>query len=90
MSGGHFDYDQYKIGCIVDSIEQIIQNNKNLKEPEIPFSDEVLSKFKEGIKVLRIAQIYAQYIDWLLEGDLSEESFLEMLQNDIITKTEER
>ena len=28
MSGGHFDYNQYKIGYIADSIESIIEKNR--------------------------------------------------------------
>ena len=28
MSGGHFDYDQYKIEQIADSIERVIAGNK--------------------------------------------------------------
>ena len=28
MSGGHFDYDQYKIEQIADSIERVIKGNK--------------------------------------------------------------
>ena len=27
MSGGRFDYDQYKIGYIADEIEKIIERN---------------------------------------------------------------
>jgi len=34
MSGGHFDYDQYKIRQIADSVEQIIINNGREKTPE--------------------------------------------------------
>jgi len=28
MSGGHFDYEQYKLEQIADSIERIIEGNK--------------------------------------------------------------
>jgi len=34
MSGGHFDYDQYKIGYIADSIEKLIENNGREKTKE--------------------------------------------------------
>lgn len=34
MSGGHFDYDQYKIGYIADSIERLIENNGRKKTKE--------------------------------------------------------
>jgi hypothetical protein len=34
MSGGHFDYDQYKIGYIADSIESQIERNGRRKTKE--------------------------------------------------------
>ena len=34
MSGGHFDYDQYKIGYIADSIERLIERNGRKKTKE--------------------------------------------------------
>ena len=34
MSGGHFDYDQYKIGYMADSIEKLIERNGREKTKE--------------------------------------------------------
>ena len=105
MSGGHFDYAQYRIAEIADEVEKIIRKNgkkkskEELKEtswrdpnwykkyPEdlyhYKYSDEVIEKFKEGFKILRQAEIYAQRIDWLLSGDDDEETFLERLKEDL-------
>jgi hypothetical protein len=105
MSGGAFNYDQYKIGYMVDQIEEIVVKNgvektrEELKEeswrdpdwyekyPEdlfhYKYPDEVIEKMKEGIEVLKRAQIYAQRIDWLLSGDDGEESFLKRLEEDL-------
>ena len=105
MSGGAFDYNQYKIGYIIEEIEEVINDNgrKKTKEelkqevwrdpnwykkyPEdlfhYKYSDEVIDKMKEGIEVLKRAQIYAQRIDWLLSGDDGEESFLRRLEEDL-------
>lgn len=105
MSGGHFNYDQYKIGYIADEIEQIIRTSgkpktkEELKEeswrdpdwydkyPEdlyhYKYPDEVIQKFKEGIKIIRLAEIYAHRIDWLISGDDGEETFLKRLEGDI-------
>ena len=47
------------------------------------YSEEVLNKFKEAVKYLRIAQVYAQRIDWYLSGDDGEESFFERLEEDL-------
>ena len=93
MSGGKFSYNQYKIGEIADSIEDIINKN-NIQKPKedrhyldneyyYDFSDEVIEKFKEGLNILRKAQVYAQRIDWLVSYDDSEESFFERLEEDL-------
>ena len=47
------------------------------------YPDEVIEKFKEGVELLRKAQIYAHRIDWLLSGDDSEETFLRRLKDDL-------
>lgn len=101
MSGGHFDYDQYKIDQIANDVEQVIlQNGKEIPYKDLDdwqkrdydrnnppkyydFPPEVIEKFKEGLKVLRKAYIYAQRIDWLLSGDDGEENFLERLKEDL-------
>lgn len=50
------------------------------------YPDEVIEKFKEGVEILRKAQIYAHRIDYLLSSDDGEESFLERLEEDLKTK----
>ena len=47
------------------------------------YPDEVIEKFKEGLEILRKAEVYAQRIDWLISGDDGEESFLERLKEDL-------
>lgn len=47
------------------------------------YHDEVIEKFKEAVKFLKIAEVYAHRIDWLLSGDDGEESFLERLDEDL-------
>ena len=105
MSGGAFNYDQYKIGYMVDQIEEIVVKNGVEKTPEdlkeegwrdpdwykkypedlfhYKYPDEVIEKMKEGIEVLKSAQIYAHRIDWLLSGDDGEESFLRRLEEEL-------
>ena len=77
MSGGHFDYNQYKIREIKDSIEQFIVDN------DYNFLNSVLDEFKKGVKILAKAEIYVQRIDWLLSGDDGEETFLKRLREDL-------
>lgn len=92
MSGGHFDYKQYHIREIADSVEQIINNNGKKKNYKVSswedefyyeYPPEVIEKFKEGLGILRKAEIYAQRIDYLLSGDDSEESFFQRLEEDL-------
>lgn len=75
MSGGHFDYHQYRIREIAESVEDIIQNYE--------YPPEVLEKIKEGLDALKKAEIYAQRIDWLVSGDDGPEAFLERLKEDL-------
>ena len=85
MSGGTFDYMQYSLNEIANSIEKIIKQNDIEDEygHKIDFSQETLDKFKEGIALLRKAEVYAQRIDWLYAGDDGEETFHKRLEEDL-------
>ena len=89
MSGGHFNYKQYDIGHIADEVEQIIIDNDSTEEDEYGcskgcrFSPEIIDEFKQGLKILRQAQVYVQRIDWLVSGDDGPDSFLKRLQHDL-------
>lgn len=89
MSGGHFDYQQYRIGQIADQVEQLIRSNNDEElndwgQPKgYHFSERTLEEFRVGLRYLELAQIYAQRIDWLVSGDDSEDSFHERLLEDI-------
>ena len=89
MSGGHFNYKQYDIGHIADEVEQIIIDNDSNEEDEYGdiegyhFTPEIIDEFKQGLKILRQAQVYAQRIDWLVSGDDGLDSFLKRLQHDL-------
>jgi hypothetical protein len=89
MSGGYFNYDQYRIQYIADMIEQLILNNDSDKlDPyDYPigrhYSKETMVEFEVGLDYLRKAIIYAQRIDWLVSGDDGEETFHERLKNDL-------
>jgi len=89
MSGGYFDYNQYNIGRIADDVDGFIRNNEvtELDEYGTPrgrnYSPEVIAKFREALKLLRLAEVYAQRIDWLVSGDDTEQSFLQRLQEDL-------
>jgi hypothetical protein len=99
MSGGRFNYDQRRIGCIAEAIiDEINKSGRKKTRKELnseywlgdiqdPFHykypDEVIAKFKDAVNILNIAEVYAQRIDWLLSGDDGEESFIERLDEDL-------
>lgn len=89
MSGGHFDYDQYKISQIAESIESLIYKNDSQEKNEwgdsvgYGFSEETIAEFKKAVSVLKEAAVYAQRIDWLVSGDDGEETFHKRLKSDL-------
>lgn len=85
MSGGTFDYMQYRLYEIAQTIEHIIENNDKENEYgyKTQYSQQTLDKFKEGVKLLRQAEVYAQRIDWLYAGDDGEETFHQRLEEDL-------
>ena len=90
MSGGYFDYDQYRIGQIADQIEDLIFHNGHDEKDDYGcnrFSDyrpEIIDKFKTAVNILRIAQVYAQRVDWLVSGDDGEDCLLTRLKEDLM------
>lgn len=88
MSGGHFDYQQYRISQIADEIKLLIENNNSEpnewgKPVQQNYSPEVIDLFKDAVVCLRKAFIYAQRIDWLVSGDDGEKSFLIRLNEEL-------
>jgi len=89
MSGGYFDYEQYKIDRIADEVDQLIISNDSTELNDYGdtkghgFSPETIEQFKSGLQLLKMAAIYAQRIDWLVSGDDSEDSFLYRLECDL-------
>ena len=76
MSGGHFDYAQYKLQEIVEQIKDEL----NSDEYE---NDETFIEFRNAINTINKAYVYMQRIDWLLSGDDSEETFHDRLKNNL-------
>ena len=94
MSGGHFDYHQYKISNIADEIELYIDKCERKEKKDWGYTDkdgnyiqyiyeepeEVLNQFREAVKALRRAFVYAHEVDWYLSGDTGEDSFLKRVK----------
>ncbi len=77
MSGGHFDYAQYHIHHIAEQIEHIIETRQDYYSPE------TIAEFNKAVVLLNQAYIYAQRIDWLVEGDDMEEDFHRRLKEEL-------
>jgi len=90
MSGGYFDYDQFRIANIARNIEEVIRNEK---DPEFDgykhnLSEDTLKVFNDALTYLNISEMFAHRIDWLLSGDDGEETFHKRLLEDL-SKLEE-
>lgn len=81
MSGGHFNYDQYRLENICDSIEQLVVNNNS--EEGRGYSKDTIEAFEEALFFLRTALIYVQRIDWLVSDDDNEENFHRRLNQEL-------
>lgn len=47
------------------------------------YTDETIQIFKDAVKILRKAAVYAQRIDWLLSGDDGEDNLKERLKKEL-------
>lgn len=95
MSGGYFDYNQYRFDDVASEIERVIKEWEEKKEvhpDEIWREDklkwgyltpETIEEFRRGVDVIKRASTYAQRIDWLLSGDDGIESFHERLKEEL-------
>ena len=98
MAGGKFNYKQYEIGEISDKIEEVIQkNNKPIPKKDkwdygldphedgvyYDYSDEIIDVMKKAVEALKKAEIYANNLDWLLSGNIGEETFLKRIKEEL-------
>lgn len=96
MSGGGFDYNQYRIQEISDSIKDIIKESEKQTSQKGPdkeedddyinhyhFSPDIIQHMRDAVYVLEKAYIYAQRVDWLISADDDEDSFRERLKEEL-------
>ena len=82
MSGGHFDYVQFRMEDIATEIEELIYRNDSTEKDDFGedigyhYPSEIIKRFKEAAHTIRQAQEMAQRVDWLVSGDDGEESFM--------------
>ena len=89
MSGGHFEYQQYRIEDIAVAIDEMIGSNDDQSLDEWGqqrgdnYPPEILEKFREAAYTLRQAAEMVQRVDWLVSGDDGEESFLSRWEEEV-------
>lgn len=80
MSGGYFEYNQYRLVDIINSLDE----RENSIKPDEKF-DEVTEDLIQDTKVIALlAKIFLQRVDWLLSGDDSSGTFKERIKEDLL------
>jgi hypothetical protein len=81
MSGGHFDYQQYRLEDMASMIDDLIATNDStlLDNYGCPkgygYSPATIQRFKLTAHTLRQAAAMTQRVDWLVSGDDGEDDF---------------
>ena len=84
MSGGYFEYNQWKVEDLAEDIDRVIaRSNKFTDNPPdkdsyehcYVYTPETIAKFAQARDALMVAAKMAQRVDWLLSGDDGEETF---------------
>jgi hypothetical protein len=84
MSGGYLDYSDWDIRNLADQIDNEIDRNRSTEKGEYGddisqhFTENTMDKFREAVELLEKVSIMVNRIDYLLEGDDSEETFHEL------------
>ena len=93
MSGGYFEYNQWKVEELAEDIDRAIARStrlldnppdKNDYEHCYVYTPETLAKFTEARDTLRRAAKMAQRVDWLLSGDDGEDSFHKRWEEEVL------
>lgn len=85
MSGGHFEYQQYRLHDMAEEIQEILSSEDEYYD----YSDETVAEFRKAIRYLQLAETFVQRIDWLVSGDDSEECFHRRLKEELAEIGEE-
>lgn len=95
MSGGAFDYQQYRVREIWENIQTVINRNGKLipkkdrwynqdeEQYYEEYTTETIKELKEAVGILKKAEIYANRVDYLFSGDDREETFNERLKEEL-------
>lgn len=78
MSGGHFDYNCFRISQFADDLEHEIENNdvKNDYGYEEGLHDATLEVLTKIQRVIELSGKLAKEAEWLYSGDIGENGFV--------------
>lgn len=86
MSGGHFDYNCFRISSFADGLKAEIERNKEGDEfGGLNYKKETINKLKKCYKLIKQSGDLAHAVEYLYSGDYGEESFIEEY-NKILSK----
>ena len=77
MSGGHYNGGEYRCLTLADELHEDIQKYGKEYPPEI------ISKMGETQHCLRRSYEMVKLIDYLISGDVGEESFIERWKDEV-------
>ncbi len=87
MSGGHFDYDQFRLNDIADNLRITIAQCRTKKEYYDHYSDSFVRDMVDAYHKTRELEVILTRIDWVLSGDDGEDDYRERLEEEM-TKIE--
>lgn len=78
MSGGHFDYVQYRFVETEDALREIVKD----EDGDYDLPGDIASDVKEALDCLTKARLLINRIDYLVSGDDGEESYRRRVKED--------
>jgi len=80
MSGGHFDYAQYRLNDISTALQTLIENNEGEnvdfdQSHHYNFDNETICNLKLLRKILMATEQMVHDADWMISGDTGPDSF---------------
>jgi len=81
MSGGHFDYNCFRISQFAEELQMEIDKNDDLSEDDwgstrgMGFGSPTINMLVAAQRFIELAGKLAYEIEWLYSGDIGEETF---------------
>ncbi len=93
MSGGHFEYIQYRIENAADQVQQYIDRCESSETDEYgykpEFAADIVAKFRECEATLRRGAAMLNCVDYLACSDIGEDTFRKRWWAEALRKLDE-